>query len=240
MQDEPPGMDSTRQLRRVQEELAGILYAISHDVRAPLRSIAGFTQALQEHAAADLDDTALRYLQRIQQANQKLATFIDGLLTLSRITHAELRPQDVDLTRLCSEVADAVRARHPQQQVTVTLQENMQVWADAQLLKMAFDQLFDNACKATADCAQPRIDVDCTATQHGQTIAVRDNGIGFDMQYADKLFVPFQRLHAGNFAAGPGVGLAAVQRILLRHDGSVTASSSPAGAVFQLELPRNS
>lgn len=238
MQDEPPGMDSTRQLRRVQEELAGILYAISHDVRAPLRSIAGFTQALQEHAGPALDDTALRYLQRIQQANQKLSMFIDALLTLSRVTHAELRPQEVDITRLCAEVADAVRVRHPQQQVTVTLQENMRAWADAQLLRVALDQLFDNAWKATTLSAHPRIDVDCTATQRGQTIAVRDNGIGFDMQYVDKLFVPFQRLHAGNFAAGAGVGLPTVQRILLRHDGSVTASSSPAGTIFQLELPR--
>lgn len=237
MQNQQPS-DSAQQLELAQQELANLLYAISHDVRAPLRSIAGFTQALQEHSGAVLDDTAKRYVQRIQQANQKLSAFIEALLSLSRITHADLHLQSVDLTGLCGEAAAGVRAQYPQQAVTLEIQDGMQVRADAQLLLMVLQHLLDNAWKATAHTHAACIVVSCHNTGGRDVITVRDNGIGFDMSYADKLCVPFQHLHAGEFATGIGIGLATVQRIALKHGGRVRAEARPLqGASFHLELP---
>lgn len=233
-----PSAESAQQLEAAQQELAGLLYAISHDVRAPLRSIAGFTQALQEHLGPALDETAQRYLQRIQQANQKLAVFIEGLLSLSRITHAELHRQQLDLTRLCDEACTVVRARYPQQPVSLELQKGMQIRADAQLLKVALEHLLDNAWKATAQAERAHIAVSCVSTSERALVTVRDNGVGFDMVYATKLFVPFQHLHAAGFSAGLGLGLATAQRIVLKHGGRMKAEAQPhQGAAFHLDMP---
>lgn len=232
-------VDSVQQLELAQQELAGLLYAISHDVRAPLRSIAGFTQALQEHSEAVLDETAQRYLQRIQQANQKLAAFIEALLSLSRIAHAELHLHMVDLTRLCGEVAAGLRTHYPQQSVTLELGESMSVRADPQLLQTALEHLLDNAWKATAHTDGARVAISCHDIDERdiKIITVRDNGVGFDPSYTHKLCVPFQHLHASEFAAGLGIGLATLQRIALKHGGRVWAEALSPGASFHLELP---
>lgn len=240
MQNKQPSAVDTaaRQLELAQKEMAGLLYAISHDVRAPLRSIAGFSQALQEHCAASLDDAAQRYLQHILQANQKLSAYIEGLLSLSRITHAELRVLEIDLTELCNRTTNLMRSRYPQQSVAVALQSDMQVRGDPQLLKTALEHIFDNAWKATASTPDASFAVNCRVQNEHVVVTLCDNGIGFDMHYLDKLFVPFQHLHASEFSAGLGIGLATVQRIALKHGGYIHAESHPQhGTAFHLELP---
>lgn len=232
--DEP----THERLRAIEQELAAVLYAVSHDLRAPLRAISGFSQALHEHAGDALDPTASRYLERIQQANRRLAELIDGLLSLSRVTQAELRLQTVNLTVLCTQAAALARTRHPEQQVKLELQAGMQVSADTQTLQAAFEQLLDNAWKATAQRDSACVEVSCTMADGHSLVRVQDNGLGFDMQYAEKLFVPFQHLHASGFEKGLGIGLALVQRVVNKHGGRVWASSEPdKGAVFFLELP---
>lgn len=223
---------------RAQQELAGILYAVSHDLRAPLRAITGFAQALQEHAGSSLDETAQRYLQRIQQSNQKLSQLLDALLALSRITQEELRCQEIDLSQLCRELASALETRYPQQRVQLDIQPEMQVHADPQLFKSALEQLLDNAWKATAAAAEPHIVVTCAHLSGKAIVSVQDNGLGFDMLYTEKLFIPFQHLHAAVYNNGLGIGLASVQRIVTKHNGRVWADAKPQqGAIFRIELP---
>lgn len=229
---------TAERLRAVEQELAAVLYAVSHDLRAPLRAVSGFTQALQEHAADTLDPTALRYLERIQQANQKLAALIDALLSLSRVTQAELHHQLIDLTALSKRAAAQVRQRYPEQRVQLDLQDGMQVYADQQLLQLALEQLFDNAWKATARSEQARIEVNCSVSPSDIIVRVRDNGLGFNMQYAEKLFVPFQQLHASGFQSGLGIGLALVQRVASKLGGRASGEGEPdKGATFSLAWP---
>lgn len=230
--------ERTRQLESANRELESFAYAVSHDLRAPLRSLSGFSQILLENAPQELDDQSRRYLQRIQDASQRMSNLIEDLLALSRISRSELVTRPVSLTQICEEAVAALREREPARIVEVDVQRDINVNGDARLLRIAMDNLLGNAWKYTGPVAQPRIVVGAQTDPQGPVYFVRDNGVGFDMAYANKLFAPFQRLHAASQFPGSGIGLVIAQRILARHGGRIWADGVPdQGATFYFTLP---
>jgi light-regulated signal transduction histidine kinase (bacteriophytochrome) len=224
----------TEQCSAARQELEAFSYAVSHDLRAPLRSLSGFSQALIELPSENADPKAQHYVDRIQQATRKMADLIDALLSMSRISRADMQLRDVNFTQLCQEAASAMALKFPQRQVAVNIAPNMVTFGDSRLLRTVMELLFDNAWKFTA--ARPAASV--AVGQDGTTFWVRDNGIGFDMAYAEKLFRPFQRLHAETQFTGIGIGLATAQRIIARHNGRIWAEAQPdQGATVFFSLP---
>jgi light-regulated signal transduction histidine kinase (bacteriophytochrome) len=229
--------ERTRQLEAANRELEAFVYAVSHDLRAPLRSMSGFSQILQETAPAALDEKSRHYLQRIQDASLRMSSLIEDLLNLSRIGRSELTARPISLSQIAAEAAAAVRERHPAREVHLEIAPGMDVNADPRLLRIALENLVSNAWKYTARAAQAQVTIGTQAGEHGPVYFVRDNGIGFDMKYADKLFVPFQRLHAETEFPGSGIGLVTIQRIIVRHGGRVWADAKPdEGATFYFTL----
>lgn len=225
--------ERTRMLEAANRELEAFVYAVSHDLRAPLRSLSGFSQILQESAADQLDERSLHYLKRITEASRRMSALIDDLLSLSRISRTELTPRSIDFSKLFLEAAAVVRERYPGHAVEFSVQPGMQVYGDARLLRIAVENLLDNAWKYTGSTAEPRVQVGIEDTPLGPAYFVRDNGAGFDATYADKLFAPFQRLHPDAQFPGTGIGLVTVQRILARHEGRIWADAAPGrGATF--------
>lgn len=224
----------TEQVTTARRELEALSYAVSHDLRAPLRSLSGFSQALADLPAGSIDAKAAHYLERIQQASRKLSTLIDALLTLSRIARADMQLRSLDFTQICNEAAATVRSRYPDRNVELTIAPGMRAFGDSRMLRTAMENLLDNAWKFTAQ----RTDAKISVSQEGDAYVIRDNGAGFDMTYAEKLFRPFQRMHAETQFPGIGAGLAAVQRIVDRHGGRVWADAQPEqGATLHLSLP---
>ena len=211
------------QLEAANKELEAFAYSVSHDLRAPLRSIDGFSQALLEDYADNLDAEGQRHLQRVRAASQRMAELIDDLLALSRITRSEMHHETVNLSALAQTVAEGLRQAEPERQVEFVIAANLVAPVDGRLLRAALENLLGNAWKFTAKQPQGRIEFGAMR-QEGQTVYfVRDNGAGFDMTYADKLFGPFQRLHTTAEFSGSGIGLATVQRIIHRHGGRIWA-----------------
>lgn len=236
----PPDAAGATQLAQAQRELQRLSYAISHDLRAPVRAIAGFSQALREHAAGMLDSTALHLLGRVEQGTQQLSNMIDGLLQLSRISQAELKPDNVDLSLMCTTLVAALQLHYPAHRPQVHIAAGMQAYCDPQWMRVALHALLDNAWKFTCDRAPARIDISLTHAPGLATLCVRDNGIGFDPKYADRLFVPFQHLQGRAELNGLGIGLASVQRIIDRHGGRVWMESEPQQfAACYCALPQN-
>ncbi|HEX7113597.1 MAG TPA: ATP-binding protein [Steroidobacter sp.] len=227
----------TRQLEAANRELESFAYAVSHDLRAPLRSMAGFSQILEESAGAHLDEKSRHYLKRIQEASQRMSSLIEDLLNLSRISRSDLSARPVSLSQISAEAAAAVRERYPAREVELTIAPEMTVEADARLLRIAMENLLSNAWKYTSRTEAPRVEVGVESNESGPVYFVRDNGVGFDMQYADKLFTPFQRLHHDSDFPGNGIGLVTVQRIVVRHGGRIWAQAAPGqGATFYFTL----
>jgi light-regulated signal transduction histidine kinase (bacteriophytochrome) len=226
--------ERTRQLQAANRELESFAYAVSHDLRAPLRSLSGFSQILQETAGDKLDDKSLHYLRRIHDASLRMSGLIEDLLSLSRISTAELILRPVNLTQLCHDAAASLRERFPGHHVQLEIAPNMLVEGDGRLLRTALDCLLSNAWKYTIREAHPSVTVGVqTGVTGGPIYFVRDNGVGFDMAYVNKLFVPFQRLHPEAEFQGSGVGLVTVQRIIARHGGRVWAEAQvDQGATF--------
>jgi light-regulated signal transduction histidine kinase (bacteriophytochrome) len=228
----------TEQLEATNRELEAFAYAVSHDLRAPLRSMSGFSQLLQELPAGQLDDKSKHYLQRIHEASKRMSSLIEDLLSLSRINRSELTPRPVDLTQLASDTAAVVRERYPNREVALHIEPGMTTFGDARLLRIALENLLDNAWKYTAHTEGARVDVGSQLESNMRTYFVRDNGVGFDMAYSGKLFGPFQRLHAESQYPGTGIGLVTVQRILARHGGRIWAEAAPnQGATFYFTIP---
>jgi signal transduction histidine kinase len=224
-------------MRRKDAELTSLNYAVSHDLRAPLRAIDGFCRILLEECAATLDTRHANYLQRIGAAARELGVLLDDLLQLSRVGRAEMRKGPLDLTDLANKVVADLRARTPRA-VDDVVQENLAVHADRTLMRTALEHLLGNSWKFTGPCSEPRIE--CRAVEAGgQTaIVVRDNGVGFDPERGQKLFQPFQRLHTAAEFEGAGIGLAVVHKIMDRHGGRVWAEGRPGqGASFYFTLP---
>jgi signal transduction histidine kinase len=226
------------QLAQSQQEMSGLLYAISHDLRAPLRALTGFSQALQDHLINSADETAKQYLQRLNQSSQRMTAMIDAMLSLSRITQAEMLQMDVDLSVLSREAIAEITARNPSHQPRVSIRSPLPVHGDPRLLKQLMTKLLENAWKCTTGKRDAHIEVGSIEEAEQVIYFVRDNGIGFDMSLANKLFIPFQQLHGGEELRGQGLGLAIAQRIIARHGGKIWAQAEPHhGAQFFINLP---
>lgn len=229
--------DYARQLEGLNKELEAFSYSVAHDLRAPLRAIDGFSQVLLEDYGDKLESQAQDHLRRVRAGSQRMARLIDDMLTLSRITRAELRHERVDLSAVAQEVAAELRGTQPERQVEFDVASGLVVRGDSRLLRVVMENLFGNAWKFTGK--KPRAKIEFGLTQYDGKAAyfVRDDGAGFDMAYADKLFGAFQRLHSPTEYPGTGIGLATVQRIVHRHGGRVWAEGKPdRGATFYFTL----
>lgn len=231
--------EQTASLRASNQELESFAYSVSHDLRTPLRSIDGFTQAIVEDHGNELGSEARRHLSRVRSAAQRMGELIDDLLRLSTIARAALVKESVDVSAMCAEIVAALRAADPTRRVQVTVAPGMNAWADPHLLRVALDNLLSNAWKYTGKTSNALIEVASSSLPTGRTaIRVRDNGAGFDMAFAHKLFRPFQRLHQIEDYPGSGIGLSLVQRVVDRHGGLTHVEAAPGkGASFTIELP---
>ncbi len=233
--------ERTRELEMANRELESFAYSVSHDLRAPLRGIDGFSQALVEQYAEKLDQRGLQYLNRVRSATQRMGQLIDDLLSLSRITRKELQEEPVDLGAISTEILASFRDKEPGRQADFEVARNLTATGDASLLGIMMQNLLDNAWKYTSTRERTYIEVGVTDLEGKRTMFVRDNGVGFNMKYHDKLFIPFQRLHTQDDFPGTGIGLATVQRIIGRHGGSIRAESKEdKGSVFYFFLPDKS
>ncbi len=228
----------TGELEIINAELESFSYSVSHDLRAPLRAITGFSRALAEDCAEQLDDTGRQYLERIEANVRRMTQLIDDLLTLSRTSQAPLSQAAVPLGPLADEVAEQLRQRYPDHPVEFVNRVTDTVFGDPKLLRILLENLLDNAWKYTGTVAAPRVVFSREGEEPGRLrFCLCDNGVGFDMAYADKLFGAFQRLHGSEFP-GTGIGLATVQRIVHRHRGRIRGEGRPgAGACFRFTLP---
>jgi two-component system, NtrC family, sensor kinase len=217
----------TEELERKNRELETFSYSVSHDLRAPLRSIDGFSRILLDQHCAELDEKGQEYLRRVRDAAHRMGQLIDDLLLLSRVNRADLRREPVNVTDIAREVARELAQRDAARQVTFFVQDGLVANADPRLMRVVFENLLGNAWKFTAKVPEPLVEVGIAEDQGADAFFVRDNGAGFDMTYVGKLFAPFQRLHSEREFAGTGIGLATVHRIVDRHGGRVWARSTP-------------
>jgi len=219
------------------QELEAFSYSVAHDLRAPLRAINGFAQALLEDYAPAFDATGADYLTRITSASQRMGSLIDALLDLSRVTRTDLRREAVNLSRLAEPIARQLRAGEPDRQVDFVCAEALEVEGDPPLLSVLLENLLGNAWKFTGRTPTAKVELGVMGGDDGPVFYVRDNGAGFDASYCHKLFAPFQRLHSSKEFGGTGVGLATVQRIVRRHEGRVWADARVGeGATFYFTL----
>lgn len=229
--------ERTTDLEAINKELQAFAYSVSHDLRAPLRTLDGFSQALIEDYGDKLDATGLDYLNRVRVGSQTMAKLIDDLLVLSRMTRQEMKRVPVSLTALATHIVAELRRQTPGRIVKVKISPKLTAEGDKALITVALQNLIGNAWKFTSHSAEPIIEVGSQKKNGETVIYVRDNGVGFDMKYSDKLFAPFQRLHQATEFPGTGIGLATVQRVINRHGGRVWATSEPgAGATFYFTL----
>jgi signal transduction histidine kinase len=225
-------------LETANRELESFSYSVSHDLRSPLRAIDGYSLMVQEDYGEQLDETGRRYIQTIRNGSQRMAALIDDLLTFSRLSRQSLNRQTVDMTTLARRAAAEVLEGQPNPKPAVNIPELPAVPGDPALLRQVWTNLISNAVKYSSKAATPEVQVRAAAEAGLVRFEVQDNGVGFDMKYADKLFGVFQRLHSIDEYPGTGVGLAIVQRIIARHEGAVTARGERGkGATFGFTLP---
>jgi signal transduction histidine kinase len=227
-------VERTGQLEAANKELEAFSYSVSHDLRAPLRSIDGFSQALQEDYGEKVEGQGKDYIRRIRGATKRMADLIDALLKLSRVTRSEIRLEKLSLSMLARTIAADLQKIQPDRQVEFIIPEGLTANGDARLLRIVIENLIGNAWKFTSRKENACIELGSLQQGDGKlAYFVKDNGAGFDMAYADKLFGAFQRLHGTEEFSGTGIGLATVQRIILRHGGRVWAEGEPEkGATF--------
>lgn len=218
-------------------ELEAFSYSVAHDLRAPLRAIDGFSQALEEDCAGQLDADGKSHLRRVRASTREMSQLIDGLLGLSRLTRGDIVRQQIDLSRIAEESGAKLREAYPLQAVELVIRPGLLADGDARLVKAALDNLLGNAWKFSSKRADPRVEFGSKIEEDHTVYFVRDNGAGFDQAYADKLFGAFQRLHGASEFEGSGIGLATVQRIVRRHGGRVWAEGEVGrGATFYFTL----
>ena len=221
-------------------ELESFSYSVAHDLRAPLRAISGFSEILLGDQRDRLDARGQDYLRRMAAAAERMGNLIDALLGLSRVTRTEPLQQRVDLSKVAGSVIDNLRATQPERSVEVVIHEGLVVVGDPQLLRSALENLLGNAWKFTGKREGARVELGLTEKDGERAYFVSDNGAGFEMAYASKLFAPFQRLHSPSAFPGTGIGLATVQRIIHRHGGRIWAESETGkGATFFFTLPND-
>jgi len=227
----------TAELLNANEELEAFAYSVSHDLRAPLRAIHGFSQILQEDYGKRLDDEGRDYLRRVCTNTKRMGELIDDLLNLSRISRHQLDISTVSLTDLAREISEALQRQNPERQVRFEIQADVSAQGDISLLRIMLVNLLGNAWKYTSKSDNVQIRFGRCRQDGVQAFFVRDNGAGFDSQYASQLFMPFQRLHTEYEFEGTGIGLATVQRIVQRHSGRIWAEAEPGkGATFYFTL----
>jgi signal transduction histidine kinase len=225
------------ELLAANQELDAFAYSVSHDLRAPLRSIDGFSQVLLEDYAAHLDEAGRDSLRRVRAASQRMATLIDDLLKLARVTRVEMRTEVVDVSGMARDIVAELQRADSARQVECVIAPGLKARADPPLLRVALENLLSNSWKYTAKQPRPRVEFRSTEVNGGRAFMVRDNGAGFDMKYTDKLFGVFQRLHSAAEFEGTGVGLATVRRIITRHGGRIWAEGAvDQGATFYFTL----
>jgi len=219
------------------KELESFSYSVSHDLRAPLRTIDGFSHALLEDCADRLDDAGKTHLHRIRAATQKMGLLIDDLLNLSRLARTELHRQSLDVSALARSIASDLQKAQPQRQIELRIEDGLKTTADPGLLRVVLVNLLSNAWKFTSKRESAHIEFGMARGNGTPAYFVRDDGVGFDPAYADRLFGAFQRLHATADFAGTGIGLATVQRIVHRHGGRIWAESAVGrGATFYFTM----
>ncbi|MBI4667382.1 MAG: HAMP domain-containing protein [Nitrospinae bacterium] len=230
--------ERTVQLEEANKELEAFSYSVSHDLRAPLRTVDGFSLALYEDYQGKLDDAARDYLGRIRSGARRMGELIDDMLKLSRISRTQAKTGLVDLSRLALSIVENLRIANPDREVEFDVQAGMKAEGDEDLLRIALENLLGNSWKFTSNVPQARVEFKARLGEKGERLYyVRDNGAGFDMKYASRLFGVFQRLHDASEFQGTGVGLATVQRIIHKHGGRISAESEPGkGAVFYFTL----
>lgn len=229
----------TQDLRNSLAELESFSYTISHDLRAPLRSIHGMAELLKDHLNDKLDETGHTYLSRLQASAQKMARQIDSVLLLTRLGRQAIRWQSLDMSKICHEVNQEIEANYSNLQANVEIQHQMHAFGDRALIELVLTNLLSNAYKYRAANRELQIRVSATIQEEHMRFSVADNGTGFDPVYADKLFHPFSRLHTEPSLEGSGIGLASVAKIIQRHGGQVSASAQlNVGSVFSFTLPR--
>jgi signal transduction histidine kinase len=225
------------ELQVANKELESFSYTVSHDLRAPLRSLSGFSEAILEDYEDKLDEQGKEYLRHIQSSSQTMSRLINDILNLSRIVRAEIVLNRLNISEIAADVANELKREQPERQVEISIQPGLLAYGDANLLRLVFQNLLGNALKFTAKSPAARIEFGKTEHKGKQAFYVRDNGAGFDMAYADKLFKPFQRLHNDKEYEGTGIGLASIQRIIKRLGGEVWAEGyTGKGATFYFTL----
>jgi signal transduction histidine kinase len=229
--------DALRQLKSANEEIEAFARATAEDLRAPMRAIDGFIRLFQQMKGASLDDGVRRLLSRVGAKLAQMESVVDDLLELARVGQQKLVRGRVDLTQLARQAAGEWSAREPERQVTFEIAPHLEAWADADLVALALDYLIGNAWNYTSTHEDARIEIGVRTIVGQAVFYVRDNGLGFDMAKADRLFVPFSRMHDDGTVEGHGIGLACVKRIVQRHGGDVWAEAVPgAGACFHFTL----
>jgi signal transduction histidine kinase len=226
-----------QELSASNKELEAFCYSVSHDLRAPLRGIDGFSQALIEDYGAQLDEQGRQYLERVRAGTQRMGALIDDLLNLSRLTRAELQREDVSLSSVAGTVVKDIGVAQPERKVEVNIAPNLSAHADPRLMRIVFENLLGNAWKFTSKAPHAQVEVGSVPHNGSPAYFVKDNGAGFNPEYSARLFGAFQRLHRTDEFPGTGIGLATVQRIIHRHGGQIWAQSDPGkGATFYFTL----
>jgi light-regulated signal transduction histidine kinase (bacteriophytochrome) len=231
-------LQRTAALEAANRELEAFSYSVAHDLRAPLRGIDSFSQLLIDRYSDRLEDGGREYVRRVRRATGRMAQLIDALLSLAQVGRSDLQPAEFDMSFLVRSVASEITAAHADRNVTMRVQPDMKAFGDSRLLRIVLANLLDNAWKFSTRREDAVVEVGIGHDAHVPTFFVRDNGAGFDIAHAQKLFGAFQRLHAEHEFPGTGIGLAIVQRIIARHGGAVWAESEPGhGATFFFTLP---
>ncbi len=227
----------TSELEAVNHELEAFAYTVSHDLKAPLRGIEGFTRALLEDYADRLDEGGRDYLKRVTSASQRMTQLIDAMMSMARLTSGELREKTVDLSSLAQVIARELKKKEPERQVEFLIAEKLSVNGDEDMLGIMLQNLIENSWKFTSKHTTAKIEFGTTEMDGKRVYFVRDDGAGFDMTYADILFMPFKRMHSDSEFPGVGIGLAIAQRIVMRHNGRLWAEAAPEkGATFYFTL----
>jgi PAS domain S-box-containing protein len=225
------------ELEAVNKELESFSYSVSHDLRAPLRTLDGFSEAVLSDYGDKMDETGRDYLNRIRKASQAMSELIDGILKLSRITRTEMHKEKVNLSTLAQSIVEELKANQPERQSQIFIAPEIWVNGDKQLLHIFLNNLLQNAWKFSGKYPVTRIELGITEKNGEKVYYIKDNGVGFDMKYADRLFEPFQRLHSNKEFPGTGIGLATVQRVINRHGGRIWVESEIGnGATFYFTL----
>ncbi len=229
--------ERTEGLKDANKEYEAFAYAVSHDLRAPLRAMNGFSEILEEEYGETLDDTAKDYLARIRNGATRMSELIDDLLALSRVNRAEISNKPINLSSICEDVIEELKSSHNDHEVEIRVEPGMNTHGDPRLMRDALMNLIGNAWKFTRKTGQPEIRVSSKKVDGKTVYSIEDNGAGFDETYVNKLFTPFQRLHNAQDFPGTGIGLSTVRRIIVRHNGDIWAESSgETGAVFSFTL----